>query len=161
MRNEAARQKQRGAVTLEFAFGLLLVIFPLMFGIVDFSRAAYDYHWVSDAARNATRWASVRGASCTLLTGGCPASSSDVQTYVSGLVVYGMDPANVTSTTTWTGKGGDGTDCTNGGNQTNKSAGCIVQVQVNYSFTFSFPFMENLGGVTKVMHATSQMVISQ
>ena len=45
-------------------FGLALVLFPLMFGIIDFSRALYAYHWVSYAAREGTRWASVRGTSC-------------------------------------------------------------------------------------------------
>src|ERR1700691_3381541 len=104
--NRNNRRTQRGAVTLEFAFGLLIIIFPLMFGIVDFSHAAYDYHWVSDAARTASRWASVRGASCTLLTGGCPAASADVQTFVKSLVVSGMNQANVGATATWSGKGG-------------------------------------------------------
>ena len=113
--NRKKLRKQRGAVTFEFAMGLLVVLFPLMFGVVDFSRAAYSYHWVSDAARDATRWASVRGATCELLSGGCPAANTDVQTFVQGLSVSGLNSANITATTTWTGKGGDGNDCTNGG----------------------------------------------
>ena len=52
---------QQGASSLEFAFVLILILFPLMFGIIDFSRALYAYHWVSYAAREGSRWASVRG----------------------------------------------------------------------------------------------------
>jgi Flp pilus assembly protein TadG len=153
--------KQRGAVTLEFTLGLLVILFPLMFGVVDFSRAAYAYHWVSNAARDATRWASVRGQNCILLSGGCPAVASDVQTFVQGLSVPGLNSANITATTTWSGKGGDGNDCTNGGVLTSKSSGCVVQIKVKYQFTFSFPYLSSVTGKTLNLQSTSQMVISQ
>ncbi len=152
---------RRGSVTLEFAFGLLVIVFPLMFGVVDFSRAAYDYHWVANAARDGSRWASVRGASCVGLSGGCPAASNDVQTFLQGQVVPGMSSANVTATATWSGKGGDGSDCTNGGNQGNNSAGCVVAVSVNYTFKFSLPYLSSVTGKTLTLNSVSKMVISQ
>lgn len=155
------QRKRRGSVTLEFAFGLLVILFPLMFGVIDFSRAAYDYHWVSNAARDGSRWASVRGASCVGLSGGCPAASGDVQTYVQSLAVSGMNSGNVTASATWSGKGGDGNDCTNGGNQGSNSAGCVVAVSVNYSFTFSFPYLSSVTGRTLTLNSVSKMVISQ
>jgi Flp pilus assembly protein TadG len=152
---------RRGSVTLEFAFGLLVILFPLMFGVIDFSRAAYDYHWVANAARDGSRWMSVRGASCVGLSGGCPAASNDVQTFLQGQVVPGMSSANVTATATWSGKGGDGSDCTNGGNQGTNSAGCVVAVSVNYTFHFSFPYLSSVTGRTLTLNSVSKMIISQ
>jgi Flp pilus assembly protein TadG len=37
------------------------VFFPLLFGIIEFSYAMYAYNWVNMAARQATRYAVVRG----------------------------------------------------------------------------------------------------
>jgi TadE-like protein len=163
--------KQRGASTLEFAFVLTLILFPLMFGVIDFSRALYAYHWVAYAAREGTRWASVRGSSCTLLSGGCPALAADGQTFVQSMKAPGMysvacnggntNTGCISATTTWSGKGGDGTDCTTGGTYPTNSAGCIVKVQVNYVFGFSLPFLNSVTGKTMNLQSTSQMVISQ
>jgi hypothetical protein len=160
--------QERGALSLEFAFVLTLVLFPLMFGILDFSRALYAYHWVSYAAREGTRWASVRGATCTLLPGGCPATAAQVQTFVQSIVAPGIYYAGCTGstkgcisvTTTWPGTGGDGTSCTNSGNTPSNSSGCIVKVQVNYYFGFSFPFLYSETGKTMNLQSTSQFVIS-
>ena len=167
--NRKYPSRQRGASILEFAFVLILIMFPLMFGIIDFSRAMYAYHWVSYEAREASRWASVRGAGCTAPMTGCNADSAAVQAYVQSIVAAGMynvacngaTKGCVSVTTTWPGTGGDGTSCTNSGNSPANSPGCIVQVQVNYYFGFSLPFIGNLSGTTMNLHSTSQMVISQ
>ena len=46
-------RSQSGSVLVEYA--LTIVIFlTLMFGIVDFGRALFTYHYVSEAAREAT-----------------------------------------------------------------------------------------------------------
>jgi Flp pilus assembly protein TadG len=164
---------QRGAVTFEFTLAMVLVLFPLMFGILDFSRAAYAYHWVSYAAREGTRWASVRGAACLLLSGGCPAAATDIQTFIQSIAPPGMYTAtcsgnnagcisiNTTSSFVWPGKGGDGNDCTNGGVLATNSPGCIVKVQVNYYFGFTLPYLGPVVGTTIKLQSTSQMVISQ
>jgi len=154
--------RQRGAAMFEFAFVGVFTLF-LMVGIIDFSRALYAYHWVSYAAREGTRWASVRGAGCPTsnpLPGGCPATAAQVQTFVQSIVAPVMDSAAVSATTTWTGKGGDGTDCTNGGALPTNSAGCVVKVQVDYNFGFILP-LPSVTGSTVDMRSTSQMVISQ
>ena len=54
IRSRNVQSKQRGASALEFAFVIVLILFPLIFGIIDFSRALYAYHWVSYAAREGT-----------------------------------------------------------------------------------------------------------
>jgi Flp pilus assembly protein TadG len=48
---------------VEYALVLLLLM-TMLLGIVDFSRVLYAYHFVSNAARDATRWAAVNGSTC-------------------------------------------------------------------------------------------------
>jgi hypothetical protein len=170
------QRKERGASTLEFGLAVTLILFPLMFGIIDFSRALYAYHWVSYAAREGTRWASVRGASCPTLNplpGGCPATAAQIRTFVQSIHPPGMayvagscaTPGCVSVTASWlnpsTAYGGSAADCTNGGALGVNSPGCIVKVQVNYYFGFSLPFLGKVTGSTLNMQSTSQMVISQ
>jgi Flp pilus assembly protein TadG len=145
-----ARASERGTTLLESAV-MISVLLLMMFGIIGFGTALYTYHFVSNTAREATRWASVRGHSCT---GGCEASSGDVNTYVQSLSTgIGLDPTKVTTTTTWVAPPGNLAMCTSPPN----SPGCVVKVQVQYSFQFLFPLLPS--GFT--MQSTSQMVISQ
>jgi hypothetical protein len=174
--NGGNQRKERGVSTLEFGLVMTLILFPLMFGIIDFSRAMYAYHWVSYAAREGTRWASVRGAACPTLNplpGGCPATTAQIQTFVQSIHPPGIayvagscaTPGCVSVTTNYlnplTLYAGNATDCTNGGVLGPNSPGCIVEVQVNYHFGFSLPFLEKVTGSTLNMQSTSQMVISQ
>jgi Flp pilus assembly protein TadG len=149
-----ARASERGSTTLESAV-MISVLLVMLFGVIGFGNALYTYHFVSNTAREATRWASVRGSACTGgLSGGCPAAGSDVTAYVQSLSTgIGLDPTKVTTTTTWVAPPGNLAICTSPPN----SPGCVVQVQVQYSFQFLFPLLPS--GFT--MQSTSQMVISQ
>jgi len=122
----------------------VLVLLTVMFGVVEFSRALYTYHFVSNAAREATRYAMVRGASCTSWGTACPASATDIQNYVKGIVPTGIDPSAITVTTTW--------------NPDNKP-GSSVQVTVQYNLHSLFAFLPSSG--SRTLTSTSQMVISQ
>ncbi len=138
---------------------MLSMLLVMMFGIIGFGHALYTYHFVSNAAREATRWASVRGYTCPnnlpILSGGCPASVSDVQTYVSNVSGMGLDPAKITATTTWVAPPNNLAICSTQNHQ--NYPGCVVQVQVKYSYQFVFPLLPS--GFT--IQSTSQMVISQ
>src|SRR5277367_1468988 len=151
---EPARARERGTTLLESAV-TISVLLLMMFGVVGFGTALYTYHFVSNTAREATRWASVRGNTCADgLSGGCPASSADVTTYVQNLSTgIGLDPTKVTTTTTWVAPPNNLAICASQPN----SPGCVVKVQVQYSFQFLFPLLPS--GFT--MQSTSQMVISQ
>ena len=94
------RSREYGGSLVEQAFTVVVVL-TLIFAIIDFGRALYTYHFVSNAAREATRWASVRGQDCSGLAGGCPASSTDVQTYVSAVSGMGLDATKITATPKW------------------------------------------------------------
>jgi len=126
----------------------------LIFGIAETSLAVYSYFYISEAAREGTRYAIVRGSSCTSFNTACPASASDVQTYVKGLGYPGIKSASTTVTTTWPTTGASctpsTTPCNNPGN--------LVKVKVAYQFNLAVPFVPaNLIN----MSSTSQMVISQ
>jgi len=164
-------KSERGSSLVEFAL-VLTVLFMLIFGIIDFSRAVYAYNFLSSAASAGARYAMVRGATCTTWTTACPAAASDVTTYVQGIVPAGISltsastcPASPSSTAgalsvcaSWPGTGGNGSACAETGGKSN-TPGCVVQVQVQYAFKFSLPFLPRSS--TYTMTATSQMVISQ
>jgi Flp pilus assembly protein TadG len=144
----AVPPRERGNVLVEFAL-VSTATLTLMFGIIDFGRALYTYHLVSNAARSATRYAIVRGSTCTVT--GCPATSDSIQTYARGLAP-GINPSSLAVTTTWS----SGTGCNDVANQ---GPGCLVAVQVSYPFTFSV--VPLLPAFTMRMTSTSQMVIAQ
>lgn len=164
---------------VEFAL-VLATLFLMMFGIMDFSRAMYAYHFISNAARDATRFASVRGSACkTATVTPCPAAALDVTNYVYGIIPAGLAVTSTagSSTTcqtgrpttsytlwvcaTWPGAAETGTltsSCvtTNGVN----SPGCPVKVTVQYQYGFSLPFVVN--DISSIdMTSTSEVIISQ
>jgi len=138
---------ERGNTLAEFAV-VLTASMVLIVGIIDFGRALYTDHLVSNAARSATRYASVRGSSCS--PSGCTATSASIQTYVRGLAPE-LNQANITVTTTWS----TSTGCAGSPYQ---SAGCNVSVQVSYPYQFAA--VPLLPSFTMTMRSTSKMIIS-
>jgi hypothetical protein len=71
---------------------------------------------------------------------GCAASAADVQNYVRSLTPGGINMSNVQLTTNWPGTT---PDCTSGcaACSTTNSQGCLVSVQVTYTFNFSLGFL--------------------
>ncbi|MDR3776762.1 MAG: pilus assembly protein [Terracidiphilus sp.] len=142
-----------GQSTLETALSAIAVL-TLFIGVMEMCLALYAYHYVSEAAREGTRYAMVRGSSCSGFTSACPAQASDVQSYVRALGFPGIVPVNVTVTTIWPDTGSSCTPsslpCNNPGN--------LVQVTVQYSFPLSIPFVPS-----KILPltSTSKMAISQ
>lgn len=160
---------ERGSSLVEMAL-VLTILFMVIFGIMDFSRAAYTYNFLSSAAGAAARYAMVRGATCTTWSTACPAAASDVTSYVQGIVPAGIQVTSASTCTssstagaltvcsTWPGTGGNGSECAETNGKAN-TPGCVVQVQVQYAFQFSLPFLPR--STTYTMTANSQMVISQ
>jgi Flp pilus assembly protein TadG len=143
-----------GSSLVEYAI-VFMVFLTMLLGIADFGRALYAYHFVSSTAREATRYAMVRGCSTTSTNCPTPASAMDIQTFVQQ-VPLGIDSTQVTAQTTW---------------NPNHNPGSTVQVKVNYSFSFSVPFISALMAASPCtgatdpksicMTSTSQMVIAQ
>jgi Flp pilus assembly protein TadG len=140
-RGRRNRAGERGAELVEFAL-VLTALLMFLFGIMGFGHALYAYHFVSDAAREGTRYAMVRGSTC--ISGGksCTAGTDDVSDYIANNAPPGIDPGALTVTTTW---------------NPDKNPGSVVKVQVQYNFRFFFPFLPT----SVAMNSSSQMVISQ
>ncbi len=124
-----------------------LLLVAIVFGIIEFGLALYADHFVSAAAQLGARYAIVRGAdyssSCSTspppsftLNYHCNASGSDVQNYVESLAGMGLSASNVSATATWPAQTPDCTSSCTACAKASNSAGCLVKVQVTYSFTF-------------------------
>ena len=132
------------------------VLLAVLFGIVELSLALYTYNYVSDAAREGTRYAIVRGSSCSILTN-CGVTSAQIQTYVQNLGYPGMNAANTTVNTTWFSPSTTTPVTWTACGSTCNAPGDAVQVKVTYSFKLSIPFVPNS---TLNLHSTSLMVIA-
>jgi Flp pilus assembly protein TadG len=120
----------RGSSLMEMAMaGPLFVM--LLLGIAEFGRAVWLYDTVSHAAREATRFAIVRGGES-----GRAANATTIQTFVRQ--IPGLAQAQVT--TTW---------------QPNNQPGSVVSVNVQVPFAPALPLLPAL-----TVSSTSQLVIS-
>jgi len=141
---------ENGAGVVEYALVFILFV-TIVFGVCGFGLALYDYHFVSHAAREATRWAAVNGHACAS-DSSCtaPATAADIQNYVAQLAPQGINPNNLTVTASWPSTDGICATVSN-------DPGCAVQVQVSYSYAFILPLI----GINPLnLSSTSQMIIA-
>jgi Flp pilus assembly protein TadG len=134
IRNVRQQHGEAGNALVEFAVSMV-VILTLLFGIIDVGRALYAYDWVSNAARLGTRFAMVRGSSCSQLLGGCPAIQSDVVAYLNNNCIVGENSFSILP-------------C---------APGTQVYVEVQYSFSFLSPLAPH----SWLMTSSSQVYVSR
>ncbi len=132
-----SRKNDQGASLLEFGL-VVLVFYTFVFGVMDFGRALYNYHFVSHAAREATRYAIVHGAASP-----APATAADIAAFIQGITPSSIDPHAITVSTTWS---------------PNNEPGSDVRIQVQDNFHFIMPMLLT---TQMTMTSASQMVISQ
>jgi len=158
---------EEGSGLLENAIVLTLLM-TMMLGIANFGGALYGYHFVSHVAREATRWAAVNGYTCNSGsaptcngqggTNNGPASLTDIQNYVKNNTPMGIDISKLMTTVSWPTEPSSPQICTQEVNQDGPHAnypGCTVQVQVSYTSTLNFPFVNR----SLTLSSTSAMVI--
>ena len=148
MRQIAAAMGEEGGSLVEMALSCLILI-PILFGIIQLSIGLYCFHFAADAAREATRWAIVRGASCNgnFGTGYCSptdgkndgASPNDIAQYVKGLG-YPFSGA-VTTNTQWCTTTGATPATWTCSTDKNNEVGNQVQVTVSYAYPLVIPFV--------------------
>ena len=163
-RSKRLFREDRGESLVEFAIAVSVLLMAL-FGIMDFARCMYTYHFVSYAAQQGARYAMVRGADWTTACASassydCSISSSNespVETYVQDLATPGITGSSITVTPSWPAENVDGsaTPCTSPNSANSK--GCLVKVVVSYPFKFILPFLPK-GSMT--MTATSEQIIA-
>ena len=155
----ALRRQEGGSALVEFAASAIL-LFTLIFGVVECSRAVYTYHFVANVAEEAARYAIVRGASwsspcASYSSTGCIASSSNVASFVQSQLPAGILKSNLSVSTTWPGINATGTTCSS---SPANSSGCVVLIKVTYTFAFVSPLLpqRNLS-----LNSTSEMTVVQ
>jgi Flp pilus assembly protein TadG len=158
--SEAAGRKpgvlsESGTSLVEFAISASVLLI-VVFGIIEISFALYSYNYVSDAARVATRYAVVRGSSCTGMPD-CGITAAQLQTYVRGMDYPGIISTNLTVNTTWlSASSSQPTTWTACSGQCN-APGNAVEIAVTYDFPLFLPFWKS---TSLSLSSTSQMVIS-
>ena len=124
---------ESGSNLVEYAI-LFIAFMMLMFGITGFGHALYAYTFVSNVARDASRWAAVNGSTCNsdnscngagVMNNG-PVDGPAITAYVTSRTPLGIDPAQITVTSTWI---------------PDNKPGSTVEVQVQYNFNFIFPLI--------------------
>lgn len=164
--------EDHGGTLVETA--MVLPMFLLfVFVVIAIGRVVYEYHAVVEAARQASRWAIVRGAQCyTNLASssfcqnnGTGAVQADIKSYVTSLGYPGLTDSNVGVTAVWTtavaGNNSGGatttwTTCTS----SCTTPGNMVAVTVTYN-AFSIPIPMMKITPTFPLSSTSSMIISQ
>jgi len=141
---------EQGSSLVEMALTMIILLM-ILFGLIEMCLALYTYHFVSDAAREGSRYAIVHGSSCQVSGVSCTATNTQIQSYVENLGFPGINPANMTVTTTWSASPG-GAVCAC------KGPGDLVTVTVSYNFPLAIPFVP---ANILAMSSTSSMVISQ
>lgn len=153
-------QHEDGTALVELALTITILL-TVLFGIISMSLAAYSYFFVSDAARQATRYAIVRGSTCSTYSPNltnCNVTSDEIQTYVQALAFPAISSNNLTATASWySPSSGTPTTwslcsprCTGPGN--------AVKVNVTYTLPLLIPFIPK---TTLTLTSNSQMVIAQ
>jgi Flp pilus assembly protein TadG len=161
---------EEGSELVEFAVSIMLLL-TMMFGIMDFCRMAYTYHFTTYAAQEGARFAIVRGyhwsgaGACNTsappnftLTYGCEAKQADVQNYVKSIALPLIDTSQLSVVASWPATTPDCTSscsaCTHKDQQ-----GCMVNVTVGYTFSFMMPFLPKSSALT--FSGTSSKVIQE
>jgi Flp pilus assembly protein TadG len=154
-RRRRSARGEGGSAILETAMSMMILL-TFLFGVMEVSFALYAYHFISEAAREGTRYAIVRGTTCSGFVSACPASTSDIQDYVKNLGFPGINPADMTVTPVWSAYTA-GTTCPASPSPCN-SPGNLITVTVQYNFHLNVPFVPPK---TYAMSSTAAMVIQQ
>ena len=153
----SSTRSEEGSSLVELALSIAVLV-TVLAGTMALSIALYSYFYISDAAREATRYAIVRGndqtGDCTSAgLANCIAQTADVQAYVRGLGFPGIASANLTVATTWLTSAGAACGTTD----SCKAAGNLVKSTVTYTYGLVIPFLSTR---TLTMTSKSQMVVA-
>jgi Flp pilus assembly protein TadG len=140
-----------GSSLIEFAV-TLPVLFALIFCFMEMCMLMYTYEMISNSARQGTRYAMVRGASCPTSTNPtCEVTATEVNTYVSALGWPNIGGGTVTPSTCYVVSGA----CSASNSE---AVGNQVQVTVTYAFKVWMPFVPKQ---TINLSSTAQATIIQ
>jgi Flp pilus assembly protein TadG len=146
-----------GSAIMETAMSSIILL-TFMLGVMETGFVLYSYYFISEAAREGTRYAIVRGSSAGLACAsynslGCQATTANIQNHVKNLGFPGINPNNMTVTVANAGYPAGVTcspsaSCNNPGN--------LVTVTVQYNYPLNVPFIPPH---TFAMSSTAAMII--
>jgi Flp pilus assembly protein TadG len=118
---------ETGQSLLEYA-ATFSILMGLTFVFVEACMAFYSYGMIAEAAREGSRYAIVRGSTCVNgAQASCVASSSQINSYVTGLGFPNIGGGKMNVSTTFPDGG--------------QSPGSRVLVQVSYQFPITLPYV--------------------
>jgi Flp pilus assembly protein TadG len=153
---------EEGATLVETAISFSIVL-AVFFGVVEVSYSLYSSHFVGEAAREAARYAMVRGSACVGMPDcGFTDANTTLLAYVKTLGYPGIDGTKLTVTSSWYVPATTGTlnpawnVCASGSGC--NAPGDMVKVTVQYPFVLSIPYWKS---TTLNFTSSSQLVISE
>ena len=160
---------ERGATLVETAISMMTLLM-LIFSVIEASLMVYSFHFVANAAHEATRYAIVRGSSWAATCDGtgsagsgygssmCTASPTDIANYVANRNFAGVNIAASNVCVEYFSSVPSSASATCTASSSPNGPGDIVQVTITYPFTLAVPL---LPGYTINLTSTSQMAIAQ
>ena len=144
------------------------MLMTVVFGIIGFVMMIFAWNFISDAAREGTRYAMVHGSTCEDSSGAepvsCALSSDQISSYIKGLSPSAFITSGI-DVVVHCGPGGPnppGGDCgatdPGPGDTANDAPGNVVYVQITYKFTL---FQKLLNTPPISMKTSSERVIWQ
>jgi Flp pilus assembly protein TadG len=119
---------EEGQSLVEFAISST-VLLTFIFSMAEATLAYYSYDMISESAREGTRYAMVRGSSCTTSGGSsCEATAAQVNSYVTSLGWPNLAGGTMTVNTTYPD-----------GNENPQTSRVLVSIQ--YVFPITLPFV--------------------
>jgi Flp pilus assembly protein TadG len=120
-------QSESGGSEIEFVLSLTALM-TFVFVVMEIGIVFYTYGMISESAREATRYAIVRGSTClTSSSTSCTASAATINTYATGRGFPNIGGGTPVATTTFP----DG----------NQAPGSRVKVDIQYTVSIKVPFV--------------------
>ena len=143
---------EEGSALVEFAL-MLAVLMTFIFGLIEVSMALFMHQVIAEEAREGTRYAIVRGATCQTPAGAsCTTTVAAVESYVASTGWPTIGGGHLAVNASF--PGGLASNCAAG----SQNQGCPVQVTVTYGFPLSIPMIPKS---TLTMSSNSVMYIVQ
>ena len=137
------RRRQRGQSLVEFSL-ILPVMLLMLFGVVDFGRAIFQYSTTAEGARQADRLAVVDQTSTAIIAKARSSSAGiSLDAQPNGVRICFKDSAMVTDAQLSCTNTAAATLCNGGGD---KKIGCLAVVETQSSFTAITPIISRIVG---------------
>jgi Flp pilus assembly protein TadG len=124
---------ERGQALVEFALTLPILL-TFIFGLMQICMAFYTHEYISELAREGTRYAIVHGSTCATSPGGASCTASTTASDATSVASYVQGSG-------WPNLGGGALTPTVNYLNGDEAPGHQVQVSITYKFPYNIPFI--------------------